>query len=185
MPLRHEWARQFVAVPDLTRGRLALSGIALSGKDPDIGAASSRATQAGGSSASGGLDKTTEGAQTGDIWTKTGPALRVFRRGKDLDLDYAVIIYNAHLDKISLRPLLESEVRLFKDGNQVYASGFSPGRLSADHHDDWKPIAFGGTMRLTHAQEPGQYVLQIVIVDRLAKERYRTATQWIDFEVVE
>jgi VWFA-related protein len=176
-------ASQFVAVPDLTKGRLALSGIALSGMDSAIGEAASRVTQAGGTNASGGLDKTTEGAQTGDNTTKTGTALRVFRRGKDLD--YVVIIYNARLDKTSLRPQLESEVRLFKDGIQVYASGFSPVQLSADHQDDWKRIDFGGSMHLTRAQEPGQYALQIVIVDKLAREKYRTATQWIDFEVAE
>ena len=31
---------------------------------------------------------------------------------------------------------------------------------------------------------PGEYVLQITVDDNLAKEKQRTATQWIDFEVV-
>jgi len=32
---------------------------------------------------------------------------------------------------------------------------------------------------------PGEYVLQVIVTDRLAKEKYRSATQWIDFEIVE
>jgi hypothetical protein len=31
---------------------------------------------------------------------------------------------------------------------------------------------------------PGDYILQVIVTDPLAKEKYRTATQWIDFEIV-
>ena len=31
---------------------------------------------------------------------------------------------------------------------------------------------------------PGEYVLQIIVTDALAKEKHRTATQWMDFEIV-
>jgi hypothetical protein len=31
---------------------------------------------------------------------------------------------------------------------------------------------------------PGDYVLQIVVADALAKEKYRMTTQWVDFEVM-
>ena len=31
---------------------------------------------------------------------------------------------------------------------------------------------------------PGEYVLQVVVTDKLAKEKHRTASQWIDFEVI-
>lgn len=31
----------------------------------------------------------------------------------------------------------------------------------------------------------GEYVLQVIVTDRLAKEKHRTATQWIDFEIIE
>jgi hypothetical protein len=35
-----------------------------------------------------------------------------------------------------------------------------------------------------NALQPGEYVLQVVVTDALAPEKRRTATQWIDFEVV-
>ena len=31
---------------------------------------------------------------------------------------------------------------------------------------------------------PGEYVLQVIVTDQLAPEKRRTATQWIDFEIV-
>jgi hypothetical protein len=31
---------------------------------------------------------------------------------------------------------------------------------------------------------PGEYTLQLVITDLLAQGQHRTATQWIDFEIV-
>jgi hypothetical protein len=220
-------ANQFVAVPDLTKGLLTLSGMVLSGKHPAgekapsaavQGGTNSGDTQAGSSQASGaqpapsqpasnqtGSNQTprtsgsndsapasghvdpnnVEGAQVGDSVEKTGPELRLFRRGKDLDLEYSVRIYNAHVDKSTGQPQLESQMRLFKDGTAVYVSPLAPMKLSPAHHDDWKRISIAGTMRLTHSQEPGHYVLQMVVVDKLAKEKYRTATQWMDFEVVE
>jgi hypothetical protein len=32
---------------------------------------------------------------------------------------------------------------------------------------------------------PGEYVLQIVVTDLLAKEKSRVVTQWMDFEIVQ
>jgi hypothetical protein len=32
--------------------------------------------------------------------------------------------------------------------------------------------------------EPGEYAMQIVVTDKLAKEKFRTVAQSIDFEVV-
>jgi hypothetical protein len=32
--------------------------------------------------------------------------------------------------------------------------------------------------------QPGDYVLQIIVKDLLAKENRQIATQWIDFEVI-
>jgi hypothetical protein len=37
---------------------------------------------------------------------------------------------------------------------------------------------------LVYGQLLGKAVLQVIITDRLAKEKYSVVTQWIDFEVV-
>ena len=49
---------------------------------------------------------------------------------------------------------------------------------------EWRQIVAGGKLQLGKGIEPGEYVLQVIITDRLAKEKYSNATQWIDFEIV-
>lgn len=39
-------------------------------------------------------------------------------------------------------------------------------------------------MQLGSSMTRGEYILQIVVTDPLAKEKYQTAAQWIDFEVI-
>jgi hypothetical protein len=57
--------------------------------------------------------------------------------------------------------------------------------LAIVQHPDPKRIAIAGRLNLKTRQEPGHYVLQVVLIDKLAKEKYRTTTQWTDFEVIE
>jgi hypothetical protein len=38
-------------------------------------------------------------------------------------------------------------------------------------------------MQLGDKITPGDYVLQVIVTDKLAKEKYRMATQSMDFEV--
>jgi hypothetical protein len=38
-------------------------------------------------------------------------------------------------------------------------------------------------MQLGAKISPGDYVLQVVVTDKLAKEKYRVATQAMDFEI--
>ncbi|MEK6286421.1 MAG: hypothetical protein AABO57_11820 [Acidobacteriota bacterium] len=40
------------------------------------------------------------------------------------------------------------------------------------------------TTRLGDDLAPGDYILQIIVTDKRAKEKYRWATQWMDFEIV-
>jgi hypothetical protein len=47
-----------------------------------------------------------------------------------------------------------------------------------------KRLGAGGRLRLGPDLTPGSYVLQVVVEDAKAKEKYRTATQWTDFEIV-
>jgi hypothetical protein len=115
--------------------------------------------------------------------SNSGPALRLFRRGKDVEVDYEFIVYNARLDKTTGDPQLEFQSRLFKDGQLNYSSPVTP--LQLTEHRDPIRIGIGGKLNLKKSQEPGRYVLQILITDKLAKEKYRIATQWTDFEVIE
>jgi VWFA-related protein len=143
-------ATQFIEVPDVSKGRLTLSGIILT-TDP--------------------VAPHPDGASDGT------PALRIFKSGSGLI--YAYQILNANTDR-EKKTRLQVQIRLFRDGRPVYEGPIT--RLNDDGQQDPKHLAGSGRMQLTQVP-PGDYVFQIVVTDALAKEKYRMATQAIDFEV--
>ena len=42
----------------------------------------------------------------------------------------------------------------------------------------------GGSLLLGKELQPGDYALQLIVTDRLAREENRAVGQWIDFEIV-
>jgi len=162
-------ANQFIDVPDIGKKRLTLSGIVVEGTDP---AKADKALGAQVMSAAEG------GAEVGD--SQSGPSQRLLRAG--MQLRYGFAIYNAKIDQATRRPQLEAQVRLIRDGQEFFTGKVAP--IKTDPRADWRQIVAGGVLDLGKRIEPGEYVLQVLITDRLAKEKYRTATQWIDFEVV-
>lgn len=162
-------AGQFIEVPNIGKGRLTLSGITLD-------EAASAQTNAAGAEPQGS-------APVGDAIAydpQGSPALRRFRR--DTVLEYGAAVYNPKRDKATGRPSLKTQVLIFRDGQQVFAG--QPQTLAAGQVIDAQRAMVGGRLRLGSAFPPGEYVLQLVVTDELAGEKRRTATQWIDFEVV-
>jgi VWFA-related protein len=168
-------ATQFIEVPDVNKNRLTLSGIVVSGYDPSAapGGAQKQQPPAGASSQSG--DEVVS-----DQDPQAGPAVRKFKSGMLMNYGYA--IYNARVDRASARPQLQTQMRMFRDGKQVFAGRVQS--FDASGQTDLKRIAAGGALQLGKEMQPGEYVLQIVVTDLLAKDKYRTTTQWIDFEMV-
>ena len=70
---------------------------------------------------------------------------------------------------------------LLKDGKQIFAGRSNPLKVSGQ--PDLKQIRAVGRLRLGPELTPGEYVLQVIVTDKLAKEKYHTATQWMDFEL--
>ena len=109
------------------------------------------------------------------------PAMRIFRPGKKVD--YALQILNAQEDPATKRPQLETQLFLFHDGKQIYAG--KPKALHAEKTSpDGKSVVTAGQLQLGSKMEPGDYAMQIVVTDKLAKDKYRTVAQSIDFEIV-
>lgn len=163
-------ASQFIEVPNLKKDRLVLSGIVMQ-------SAAYSATQLATQSAAGMLAEGEQKEETTDI-AQGSPALRHFRLGEQID--YYFNIYNARLDPAG-RPQLQTQLRIFRDGQQVYAGQPSP--FDAARQSDMKNLHTGTRVAL-NGLAPGEYVLQVVVTDGLAPEKRRTATQWIDFEIV-
>jgi 5-hydroxyisourate hydrolase-like protein (transthyretin family) len=114
-----------------------------------------------------------------DALPKASPALRQFQTG--MALAYGVTIYNAQLDKTSGKPNLKIQVRVFRNGEQLFAGNEL--LYDATEQADLKRLRVVGGIELGSAMAPGEYVLQIIVKD-LVKEKPRVATQWMDFEIV-
>lgn len=165
-------ANQFIEVPDIEKNRLILSGLVVSGSDPARRrSAAERAAEQAASDKEGAVEETEPLA---------GPAMRVLRGG--MEVDFGFLIYNAQRDPKTNRPDLETQVVLLKEGKQIFAGKTAP--LEIGEQTDLKRIPASGTLRLGADIPPGEYVVQIIVIDKLAKEKYRTASQWMDFEIV-
>ena len=70
-------------------------------------------------------------------------------------------------------------MRHFKE---VYAGPVTP--LDLAGQTDPTRLVLTGDLRLENPLPPGEYVLQVMAHDKLAPAKYRTASQWIDLEVV-
>jgi hypothetical protein len=163
-------ANQYVEVPNLSRKRLALSGLVIASAPAPSSANAPHAVDGGEGST----------ATTATEDPQAGPAARRFRRG--MLLDYGFFIYNARLDSATQRPRLTTQARLFREGRQVFAGQEQP--LEPGQQTDPARIEAAGRLQLGTDLPPGEYVLQIVVTDALAGEGHRTTTQWMDFELV-
>ena len=160
-------ASQFIQVPDIRKNRLTLSGIALSSYDPHE--AKDVTSEA---------DKQLMVETAGNTFL-TQSALRRFRSGHVLQFAYHV--YNARLDKSTTQPQLTTRLKLFQGGKEIYSGKETA--YDAKGQVDLKRLVVEGALQLGGLKE-GEYVLQFVVTDNLADEKYRTTTSWIDFEVV-
>jgi VWFA-related protein len=149
-------ASQFIEVPDLSKGHLALSSIELE-----------EATGAGAPGSPARHDN-----------PLGSPAVRSFLPGSEVV--YACQILNPHLDA-NKQPQLEMEVRIFRDGVQINDSKPRPVE-AREQADAGHPLA-SGELRLGPTMKPGDYVLQVIVTDKIAEEKYNVASQWMDFEV--
>jgi VWFA-related protein len=156
-------ATQFIEVPNVKKNRLTLSSLVL------------------------------ENYQESDLQKlkidhafvpKTAPlsdtALRRFQR--NTVLKYGLEIYNAKLGS-DQKPQLDFQLRLFKDGKIYYEN--KPSKINLNGKIMPDKTLLGGAFSLGNELPFGEYVLQIVVFDALAKEKNRIATQSIEFEVIE
>ncbi|HVF23447.1 MAG TPA: VWA domain-containing protein, partial [Pyrinomonadaceae bacterium] len=153
-------ASQFVQVPDISKDRLTTSGLLIKGMP---------------------LDRYLSGDNTAeDADPMANTSVRQFRTPSALV--YALAIYNAKIDNTSGKPNLTIQARLFRNGELVFTGNEVP--FAAREQSDPKRLAGGGGIQLGTSMQPGEYVLQVVVTDLLAKDKYRVATQWMDFEIV-
>ena len=160
-------ANQFIEVPDLKKNRLTLSGVALE----NIPFTEWQKRNAG--------QKTdpNAGVESNPL---IDTSVRRFRHGTVLN--YAFTIFNAKLDAAA-KSGLTSQIRVFRDGKLIYEGNQKP--VTAANQPDSKAIGFAGSLNLGTELQAGDYVLEIAVTDSLAKEKYKTVSQFVQFEIVE
>ncbi|HNG92429.1 MAG TPA: VWA domain-containing protein [Acidobacteriota bacterium] len=160
---------QFVEVPNLKKGALALSGIMAAGMKPAAGNTPP---------ASGGQQ-----TQADPEWSapEASPAVRRIQRGNVVHYGYD--IFNPQVDSQTHQPNLEVQVTLFRDGQLVFQG--QPRPLALSPQNDWKQLRTGGQLQLGTQMDPGQYVLQLTVTDKVRKKGATSVSQWVDFEVLE
>jgi VWFA-related protein len=163
-------ASQFIEVPNLKKDRLTTSGILLE----NMTEAQWKALLSG---ASGSRDKQSdESAETPNPMNDT--SLRRFKRGTVLR--YGFDVYNARLDA-QKKPNLTAKVRIFREGKLLLDG--KPTLLETTGQTDMQRIKYSGALGLTNIMQPGEFILQIVVTDNLAKEKSKISTQFVQFEV--
>ena len=164
-------ATQFIEVPDVEKNRLLTSGLLIKGMALDQylkGLTPSSIPKTGD-----------DAAENSDPMANT--SVRQFRTGTAMV--YALAIYNAKVDKTSGKPNLTIQARLFRNGELIFTGKEVPFEIR--DQTDPQRLGGGGAIQLGTEMKPGEYVLQIVVSDLLAKEKHRVATQWMDFEIVQ
>jgi VWFA-related protein len=155
-------ASQFIEVPNLKKNRLTLSSLVLANHtESEWKASQSEAST----------------KKFGDPMTDT--ALRRFKQ--NTVLRYGFEIYNAKLGSDSKSPDLQMQVRVFRDGKLILSG--DQRKITFENSIDFSKLQGGGAIAFGKQMEKGDYVLQIVVTDKLAKEKNQTATQWIAFEI--
>lgn len=165
-------ASQFIEVPNLKKERLTISGIVLANMTEK-----QWKMFASGTPAAAEDPQKTEKDQPNPM---NDTSLRRFKRGTILR--YGFEIYNARLDAAK-KTNLTSQVRVFRDGKLLLDGKANP--IDVTGQTDLERVKFSGAVNLTNAMQPGDYILQIIVTDNLAKEKRKISTQYIQFEVTE
>lgn len=165
-------ASQFIEVPNLSKDRLTLSGIVLENLNE---------TQWNKLFAESQDKSAQNGAtivQRADPMTDT--SLRRFRKGSILR--YGIEIYNAKTGAGKSTDL-SMQVRVIYDGKILMTGQKMP--INVAGQTDLERVKAGGALTLAKGMQIGEYMLQIIVTDNLAKEKRRISTQFVQFEVVE
>ena len=167
LPLKRAGAFQVrVAVRDSTSQRIGAAGQFV--QAPSFG---------DGSLALSGIVLYAEKLNVEDDEVRRALVLRRFHPGASLVFGYT--IYNPGIDKKTNLPHLTTQTVVFRDSIKVYSSDRSP--VAATGYADLKRINTGARLQLGPALTPGEYTVQIVVEDTIAK---RAVTQVTQFEVI-
>ena len=160
-------ASQYVEVPDMKKRRLEISGILLSATPPATTPRESQSAIANQTDIS-------------NLDPANSAAVRQFRQGETMR--YSYVIYNPRLDPATQQPQLQTQVRVFRDGQPVFTGRVQ--RFTLNNPPDISRLSAASAIQLRGDMPPGEYILQVIVTDLLAGDKYATASRWVDFKIV-
>jgi VWFA-related protein len=166
-------AYQFIEIPELNKHRLALSSIFVISREEDadwINSSKSLTARTANTELRPDLRRD----------PRRNPAFRSYHPGDSFE--YMAIVYNAKA-KDNEPPDLEYHYVLYRNGSELFKSESKAVDLS--DVKDFKRIPIRQKVGLDETVQPGDYVLQLRIKDKRAKENYSLAAQTLDFQVLE
>ena len=107
------------------------------------------------------------------------PGARRFTPNSDVYFVY--MLYNAADEKGAPRNLV-MQAKLFREGKEVYSGPEVPVKAPANQKD-LSRIITTGAVRLAPELEPGNYYLQVSVMEVGGKNKVAPVVQWVDFEV--
>jgi VWFA-related protein len=156
-------ASEFLDVPDVEDGRLALSGVLMSGGD----AAAAPVPLANPATPDAGMDPSLTSV------------VRRFPAGTSVT--YAFAVYNARRARDTGGPRLDIRLRLYRDGPPV--AEISGDRMQVSAPSPEAPVSVGGALHLGSDLEPGAYTLAVSASDAEQGGKDDVALRWTTFEV--
>ena len=159
-------ANQFIEVPNLKKNRLTTSGIVLENLTAEQWKQAMQTPP----------DSAEKQSTATDPLTDT--SLRRFKRGTILR--YAFEIYNAKLDAAN-KPNLSAQTKVFRDGKPILEGKAAP--IDLLNQTDLGRVKSVSAINLGTDLAAGEYILQIIITDNLAKEKRCLTTQFVQFEI--
>ena len=156
-------ASQFIQVPNLKKGRLTTSSMVIDSL--------TKQEWEKLADPNGGTVRSDTSLDTALRQVKLGTVLR-----------YGFEVYNAKLDA-TRKPALHYRIRMFLDGKLILDG--QPVPVDVTGQTDMQRVIVSGALGLGDKMLPGDYVLQVIINDTLAKTKQQIATQHVQFEVVQ
>ena len=161
-------AYEYVEIPDLKKGRLALSNLFVVNEEDDV------------SWIKEGMTK--ESYSLSPVLRREeakSPADKSYRPGENIE--YMTVIYNAKTDKES-KPDLESRFVLYRNGVELSRS--APEAVDLSGPIDPTRIPVRTRLQLENGLQEGEYVLQFQVKDNRAKKKESLAAQSLSFEIL-
>jgi VWFA-related protein len=137
-------AQGWIEIPDLTKGKLAMSSLLLGGRNQTA------------------MTNISSGGEAGPVVLNASHRFRT-----DATLRFLVFGYNAKASDTDKKPDLTVQVQVIRDDQPVLTTALR--KVNTDGLADLTRIPYAAEIPLSGFQ-PGRYILQVTFIDRLSKQ---------------